>query len=68
MKISQFINVTIMLFGIMLLASCSFLPTEEPPGVVEKAERGYAICAPTINALEQYKVENSTYPETGIVS
>jgi len=47
----------------ILLASCSALPTEEPPGVGEKAELGYATCAPVIAALEQYKADKGFYPD-----
>lgn len=40
-----------------------FLPTDEPPGVGEKAEMGYAISAPVIEALEKYKADHRSYPE-----
>jgi hypothetical protein len=50
------------IFISMISISCSALPTEEPPGVGEKAERGYAITEPVIAALEQYKADKGSYP------
>lgn len=38
-------------------------PTDEPPGVGEKAEKGYAFSEPIIAALEQYKTDHGSYPE-----
>jgi len=35
-----------------------------PPGEGQKAEAGYKACAPIIDALESYKVEHNSYPET----
>jgi hypothetical protein len=53
--------------AVVILASlpaCSARATEEPPGVGEKAERGYAVSEPVIAALEQYKADKGFYPET----
>src|SRR5690348_5876494 len=36
----------------------------DPPGKGPTAERGYAMSAPIIEALERYYVDNSRYPET----
>ncbi|MBV6394300.1 MAG: hypothetical protein KPEEDBHJ_03554 [Anaerolineales bacterium] len=46
-----------------VLACNALLPTEEPPGVGEKAEKGYAASAPVIAALEAYKADHGSYPE-----
>ena len=35
---------------------------DEPPGVGEKAERGYAACTPIIEALNTYKKAHGSYP------
>ena len=35
-----------------------------PPGEGPKAEAGYKACAPIIDALESYKAEHNSYPET----
>ncbi len=48
----------------LLLACNAVVPTEEPPGVGDKAERGYALSEPVIAALEEYKTENGVYPQT----
>lgn len=48
---------------VILMTACGALPTEEPPGVGEKADRGYAASEPVIAALEQYKADNGVYPE-----
>lgn len=51
------------------LAACSGVPqiridpTDEPPGVGEKAERGYAASEPVIAALEAYREDQGGYPE-----
>lgn len=56
--------------GIVILASLlacrgtGILPTDEPPGVGEKAEKGYAASAPVITALESYKLDHGSYPVT----
>ncbi len=47
----------------LTFAACSLF-TPEPPGVGEKAERGYAALDPVIKALEQYHADKGTYPET----
>ena len=39
------------------------LATDEPPGVGERAERGYAASEPVIAALEEYRAEHGVYPE-----
>jgi hypothetical protein len=55
--------------GIVILAfllACNgagILPTEEPPGVGEKAEKGYAASEPVIAALEKYQTDHGSYPE-----
>jgi hypothetical protein len=55
--------------GVALLASllactgAGILPTDEPPGVGEKAEKGYAASEPVIAALESYKADHGAYPE-----
>ena len=49
---------------LIILACNTILPTEEPPGVGEKAEHGYAVSGPVIAALEQYKADKGVYPET----
>lgn len=51
----------IMLFS---LTACSLVPTEEPPGVGEKAELGYSTCAPIIAALEEFFTQQGTYPDS----
>ena len=38
-------------------------PTDEPPGVGEKAERGYAASEPVIAALEEFRKDHGEYPE-----
>lgn len=48
----------------ILLSACGNPATEEPPGVGEKAERGYALSEPVLAALEQYKADKGTYPES----
>ena len=56
-------KIVLFLFLIVFILACSsILPTEEPPGVGEKAERGYTTCAPIITALEQYLLETGEYP------
>lgn len=42
--------------------ACQLGPPNEPPGVGERAEQGYQICTPVINALDAYKQENGSYP------
>ena len=52
-----------------VLLACNFsrsidiFPTDEPPGVGEKAEQGYALSAPVIAALELYRANHGSYPE-----
>ena len=50
------------LLFILFLSSCSSV--EEPPGVGEKAEQGYAVCNPIVDALERYHNDKGAYPET----
>lgn len=62
----------LLLIGCFLVVSCAakqvlplppaVLNDDEPPGVGEKAERGYAACKPIIEALETYKEANGSYP------
>lgn len=47
-----------------MLACNTVLPTEEPPGVGEKAEQGYAASEPVIAALDEFKAANGIYPES----
>lgn len=51
-------------FALLTFACASILPTEEPPGVGEKAEKGYAASQPVITALESYKLDHGSYPDT----
>ena len=62
MKPSHFLLVAALLICIMF-SSCAAIPTEEPPGVGEKAERGYAVSEPVIAALEAFKADEGVYPE-----
>lgn len=63
-------NILRIITGVVLLAfllACSgteLFPTEEPPGVGEKAEKGYAASEPVIAALEKYRNDHGAYPET----
>lgn len=49
---------------VAVFCACSPFATDEPPGVGEKAEKGYAACAPVIAALENYKESNGAYPNS----
>lgn len=55
-----------LLLGILmiLVLACSVIATPEPPGVGEKAEKGYAASEPVIAALEQYRADKGSYPKT----
>jgi hypothetical protein len=68
MKSANFKFALVVMIGSVVIACSSLpagiLPTDEPPGVGEKAERGYAVCGPIINALEQYRIENGEYPQS----
>ena len=55
-----FISISLVIF----LACNTITPTEEPPGVGDKAEQGYAASEPVITALEQFKADKGFYPET----
>ena len=67
MKIILFPLITAISMG--LLAACntirplSILATDEPPGVGERADKGYAASEPVIAALEQYRADHGAYPE-----
>ena len=64
-------SLRILIFAVVAigLAACSGIqipgitPTDEPPGVGEKAERGYAASEPVIAALEEYRASHGAYPE-----
>lgn len=62
MKLIKPLIIAVTILGI-ILACNTVLPTEEPPGVGDKAERGYAVSEPVIAALEQFKADNGFYPE-----
>ncbi len=62
MKIS-FKTFSFLFITCLTLAACSLF-TPEPPGVGEKAERGYAALDPIIKALEQYHTDKGAYPES----
>lgn len=53
---------TILLASLLACKGAGILPTDEPPGVGEKAEKGYAASEPVIAALEAYKADHGTYP------
>jgi hypothetical protein len=49
---------------LFLLASCSTIKGYfEKPGVGEKAEKGYQVCEPVIQALEKYRQQKAAYPK-----
>lgn len=52
-----------LLLTCLALAACSLF-TPDPPGVGEKAERGYAALDPVVQALEKYHAEKGSYPES----
>ena len=54
----------VLLASILACQGAGIFPTEEPPGVGEKAEKGYAASEPVIDALESYKADHGSYPET----
>lgn len=45
------------------ILACSIIPTDEPPGVGETADKGYAISEPVIAALEKFKSDHGSYPD-----
>jgi hypothetical protein len=47
---------------LLALTACNLFTVDEPPGVGEKAEIGYAALDPIIKALEQYHTDTGTYP------
>ena len=53
----------LLLIAIPILA-CGLIATPEPPGVGEKAEKGYTACDPIIAALEQFHADKGAYPES----
>lgn len=55
---------TVLLVSILACQGAGIFPTEEPPGVGEKAEKGYAASQPVITALESYKLDHGSYPDT----
>lgn len=57
-----FKRIHFLLIVVLALMACKLF-TVDPPGVGEKAELGYAVCDPIVNALEQYKTDKGTYPE-----
>jgi hypothetical protein len=63
MKPNRSLLVIALFIGITIACDAA-LPTDEPPGVGEKAEHGYAVSGPVIFALEHYKADNCEYPET----
>jgi hypothetical protein len=54
----------ISLVFIWIFFACSIIGTPEPPGVGEQAEKGYAASEPVIAALEQYRADKGSYPES----
>ena len=62
MKPTRLVFIMLALFAANTTA-CSSLSTDEPPGVGEKAEQGYAISEPVIAALEQFKTDKGFYPD-----
>jgi hypothetical protein len=63
------LRILILAAVVVSLAACSGAPqirigpTDEPPGVGEKAERGYAASEPVIAALEAFRTDHGAYPE-----
>ncbi|GAK58316.1 hypothetical protein U27_05290 [Candidatus Vecturithrix granuli] len=47
-----------------LCIACLVLQACPAPGEGKKAEHGYAVCQPIIEALERYHQENRSYPDT----
>ena len=64
MKIHSLKYILLVCLAVTTICACGAVPTDEPPGVGEKADRGYAACAPIIEALEKYLSDKGTYPET----
>lgn len=62
MKQRRFLLIFIFIMA-LLIAACGLFAIDEPPGVGEKAERGYALSEPVIAALEQFKTDQGFYPE-----
>ncbi|WKZ42975.1 MAG: hypothetical protein QY302_12815 [Anaerolineales bacterium] len=63
MKHKPFLLFTAILLTVALACN-AIVPTEEPPGVGIKAEQGYAASEPVIAALEQFKADKGSYPES----
>lgn len=62
MQNSRYKRILFILFALITLTACKLFAAE-PPGVGEKAERGYATLDPVIKALEQYQADTGTYPD-----
>lgn len=60
---TRFKKLLFFLFALVMLSACKLFKAD-PPGVGEKAERGYAALEPAIKALEQYQADKGTYPES----
>jgi hypothetical protein len=60
---SQAKKIPFLIVTLLALIACNLFGAAEPPGVGEKAERGYAALDPIIKALEQYRNDKGTYPE-----
>ena len=56
--------VIVLLAFLLACNGTSIFPTEEPPGVGEKAEKGYAVSQPVIAALESFKADRGSYPQS----
>ena len=57
------LRLLLLIMVVLFTIACNaILPTEEPPGVGETAEHGYALSEPVIAALEEYKTANGVYP------
>ena len=48
----------------IVMLSCTAVATPEPPGVGERSEKGYAASEPVIAALEKYRADKGSYPES----
>jgi len=62
-------NIIVASLCLMLSAACNtirpltILATDEPPGVGERAEKGYTASKPVIAALERFRADHGAYPE-----
>jgi hypothetical protein len=63
------IRILLAIISLGIAAACNavrpltILATDEPPGVGEKADKGYAACEPVIAALEAFRAAHGAYPE-----